>query len=480
MLKASTATKTHTAAKAILARLLTITFDTTGGEYCTFAMTMASALSCDGSNCDFEVSEENEGDINSIHVEGDCKDRLRLLLCALMHIIFTKVKQHKFMLVEEGSNVYRLFYCNVKTSKDIKPIFYACFSFVLQSMLTAYVITQTIRNFTEDVYVKEGKVQNSVNLALAAVTAVYSAILAYPSIMEIPAAYDVYDRKIGLLSFMDFVANGFLPTVLLCFGFFVIWGQKSFIEAVLNTAALLFIPEIDDQLPQLIGLQESSVIKNYFISEAMKEYDALHCENESESYLMFEEFVREARTQGMGVQFGDHFITNIPEQTSSISAGFLFQPFQISKGKDLNFGDQIDPSYDVTEKCLIKKISWRYTVFKPAPNTSKPRVGYLKLDMLAGYSIEYKRPDEKDIGLGKEYSLEGVYLITVFQMSNDVLRLRVCGSKTAEDFMTAFDYYSLFDLTPGAKKLLKKHSANDNKKMHAMKQYEEINSRGPQ
>jgi hypothetical protein len=58
---------------------------------------------------------------------------------------------------------------------------------------------------------------------------------------------------------MDVVVNTILPSVLIVAGVFVILGQDSFIEAVLNTAALLFIPEIDDSLPSLLGFDEKGM-----------------------------------------------------------------------------------------------------------------------------------------------------------------------------------------------------------------------------
>ena len=48
-------------------------------------------------------------------------------------------------------------------------------------------------------------------------------------------------------------------------------------------------------------------------------------------------------------------------------------------------------------------------------------------------------------------------------MSNDILRLRVCGSSKAKDFSDAFEYYNLWNLSEEAKKLLKKQMKNDRK-----------------
>lgn len=259
---------------------------------------------------------------------------------------------------------------------------------------------------------------------------------------------------------MDFIINGILPYLLLLAGFFVIWGQESYIESVLNCAALLFIPDIDDALPSLLGFREEGIIKNFFIGEAMEEFDSMHDAMNSglDGYkkIIMKKYAEEARMEGMGVQFADYFITNWKEQASSPGSGNLFQPFQVRKGKNAKSGDQIDPSFFITSDCLIKKITWKYTIYGPAKNTSKPRVGYLKLEMVAGYTVEYERPHEDSIDLGEAHTLEGVYLITTFQMSNDILRLRVCGSQTAAAFKTALEYYTLWPLSSSAAKLLDK------------------------
>ena len=449
-MKASTGNRSYTAAKSTLTRILTIAFDTDESEYNTFAMTVASGFSCLGANTDFEGA--TEGNVLAWADNGDL-DELRLRLCALMHIIFTKLKQHKFMVQEEGSNVYRLFYCSTMITGEMLPLFYAFFSFLLQMCLTAYVIWEMIINFEDNVYFNEGIIQNVNNFPLAILTVIYSAILAYPTLQEIPDAFDVYGRRIGIFQMMDVIVNGILPTVLFVCGFFVIWGQDSYIEAVLNTAALLFIPDIDDQLPGLIGVKDASIIKNFLIGESMKEFDTLMLGDKA----TMKRFIQDAREAGMGIQFADYYLTNVREQASSLGDGTIFQPFQVIKGKNSEFGNQIDPSFDVTEKCLIRKISWRYTVFGPARKTSKPRIGYLKLEMMAGYDVVYQRPKESQVELGIEHSLEGVYVITTFQMSMDILRLRLCGSKSVKDFIAAFQYYALFSMTKGAKGLLKKN-----------------------
>ena len=53
-------------------------------------------------------------------------------------------------------------------------------------------------------------------------------------------------------------------------------------------------------------------------------------------------------------------------------------------------------------------------------------------------------------------SVEGVYIITVFQMSESVILLRLCGSKSVDDFQRAFEHYSLWEVDKSADKLLSK------------------------
>jgi hypothetical protein len=36
---------------------------------------------------------------------------------------------------------------------------------------------------------------------------------------------------------------------------------------------LLFIPEIDDHLPNLLGLDDEAIIKNYLIAESKKDFN---------------------------------------------------------------------------------------------------------------------------------------------------------------------------------------------------------------
>lgn len=318
--KAAYGTRSHTAAKAALARIIIIALDSEESWYTSFACVLASGLSGKGENTDFEKNEKSKNHQNILVGEDDDPKKTREEYCKLMHIIFSKIKKYRFMIEEEGSNAYRLFHCRTATTKDKSPLLYAGFSFLLQTCLTGYVIAQLYINVNGKTYDNLSRVMK--NLPLALLTLFYSTVLATPELKEVPDAYGIFGNKYGLLQMMDFIVNAILPSLLIISGFFVILGQEEFIEAVLNTAALLFIPEIDDQLPSLLGFDQKSIVKNFLIHEAMREYDDFvkqKCREEKEesrksalrkTMVDSATFERVKSTNpfhaGAGVEFGDY------------------------------------------------------------------------------------------------------------------------------------------------------------------------------
>lgn len=235
--------------------------------------------------------------------------------------------------------------------------------------------------------------------------------------------------------------------------------MHSFVESVLNSAALLFIPEIDDKLPALMGFDEAAIIGNYIISTALKEFDKVSRMSDEEithDYLL-------RVNPSIGVEFGDYYLTNIPEQGSCPEAGEIIQPYQVKMGREDGLGHQIEPSNFVTDDCLIRRIEWSYTMYNP--KTSKPRIGYLKIETMSNKIIEIDRKGacENFVTGDFRHCLEGAYIITQFQMSNDIIKLRVCGSKTAKSFIDAFEYYSLWGIASSALKMLKKEQRKERK-----------------
>ena len=91
------------------------------------------------------------------------------------------------------------------------------------------------------------------------------------------------------------------------------------------------------------------------------------------------------------------------------------------------------------------------------PNGTKPCIGYLNIESMTDETIKIKRKGvegDNIIVSNVCHKLEGAYIITSFQMSNDIIRLRVCGSRTAKNCARAFKYYSLLEVTSPAQYLL--------------------------
>jgi len=287
-------------------------------------------------------------------------------------------------------------------------------------------------------------------LSLAIFTFAYSLMVAFSTICETLAAYKILFKGFSILMVMDVIVNFILPLVLAYHGFFLILYEKNFLSAVLNTTALLFIPEIDDQLPNILGYREDDIIRNFLIAESMKDFDVFSKMQTADDFTT----EKLSRNYLCGVQFGDFYITNLKEQGFNILHGHTFQPHQVNNSEE-NKGYQIDPSTTITPDCLLRKVQWKYTT--GFPNTTKPRVGCLTLKKINGQDISIIRKQDPSGKVGidsKINELEGLFVITTFQMSEDVIKLRLCGSYNPQHFLKAFEYYSLWDVTDEARQMI--------------------------
>ena len=135
---------------------------------------------------------------------------------------------------------------------------------------------------------------------------------------------------------------------------------------------MLFIADIDDRLPSLLGYDERDIIENYLIGQALAEFDDLILSEGKENPDCFSgKKLRSNDATRIGVDFQDCYLTSDEEGPSQSDCGRLFQPYQIvvprgSGGQKRGSGRpergyQINPSHFVTEHCLIRKLTWKYT-----------------------------------------------------------------------------------------------------------------------
>ncbi len=248
-----------------------------------------------------------------------------------------------------------------------------------------------------------------------------------------------------------------------------------------------------------MGLDEKSIIENYLISQSLKEFEALVLSEEKYkkkgySSDRFSTHQLRSLNEAIGVDFQDYHLTFNEEGPAKPESGMMFQPYQI-RASSSSFaveGCQIDPSNFITEHCLISEITWAYTHSETFNNLTKPRIGWLKIVKMCHDGegertmiVDQRKPNKivitsREIGVtdkegisisDNKHTIKGVFIITSFQMSNDIFRLRVCGSSSARNFLNAMEYYSLWDVTPGAEHMLKKEVRREKESMKQSKRW---------
>jgi len=135
-------------------------------------------------------------------------------------------------------------------------------------------------------------------------------MVAMATISDISKASELDFKEFGLLVMMNFVISIVIPLALSYSGFILILREKDYISAVLNFSALLFIPEIDNQLPRILGHREDDIIKKYISTELIVDFDDI-------LHITEDEFTTiECAIQNLvcDLQFGDFYITNMSEQ----------------------------------------------------------------------------------------------------------------------------------------------------------------------
>jgi hypothetical protein len=290
----------------------------------------------------------------------------------------------------------------------------------------------------------------SQNIFLALGTLFYGGMVASLKWKSTKEAYRcLYRSEKSLLSGMDLVANAILPVLVAVFGFFVVLQSESYLSGVMNVVALFFITDIDDQLPRLLEMDTADIVQGFLIDKAMEEY-----ETQNQSKLV------------APIEFSDIHVTNTKESGSVPRQGITLQPYEFfgaaprsngdgesdSSGSSMTRGLQVANKRSVTTDCLLRKIEWQYT--GGFDDSSLPRIGHLRLQKLVDDSLVEIVGKQKDDSK-PWFCLTGVYIISSFSMSDDILRLRITGSQNATDFLQAFQYYSLWPVSPSALELLK-------------------------
>ncbi|CAB9509884.1 expressed unknown protein [Seminavis robusta] len=412
-------------AKYALTELLNMCFGMEDSEFYSFACTVASALSSEASNTEFERGlllhfpderrrdhlRKIEDDMRRTHRQLTGKQLARRVLeheqelarkriRQLLHIVFSKVKQKKMLLDDRRDNIYRLVLCMTKYNCDSSlPFLYAAVAFVFQIVTGLFVIL-SLTTFDEDENAErwhESWVLFGRNIALALCTLSYGLMIAFPELRGAPEVF----------------------SVAVC-GFFVVLSAETFLDGVISAAALYFIVAIDKQLVPWLELDTKAIVHGFLMDQALGEYETQRYSQE------YSDLADNPSPNGLqSIQFSDMFLTNHEESGSRPSRGVTFQPFEAfgdsgqheseesyilaggslislpdkrrapSSRKRRGGGRQNRKSWDrsyvggqmqvtnkrmVTSDCLLRKVEWQYT--RGFDNTCVPRIGHLRLTKL--------------------------------------------------------------------------------------------------
>jgi len=564
LVKAMIITQNHVASFNNMSDVLIQLFEMKESNYCSLAATLASAISNYGKGVNFERRANDNRQYSYKVLEFKKEELLRKQFTRLMHILFSKVAIERHLVKEERHNIFRLAYCLTKylgydaekknyyreifklTRKMFWAYLKAFVSFFIQVLMTLFIILSIINSSKE-----EGKFVHLNMIPLTIATFVLSSLLSWPQLTDAANTFNFYNgvrryeskrelHFIHPLVLMDYAANMVLPVILTIAGSFLILIQDNYTDAVLNSTALLFIIDIDDNMPKVLNLDVGSIIRNHLITEALIELqeDQKYIEKEnlttedvsnSESLRKEEERLQK-KHRIPKIQFADMMLTNHSEGGTDTTDSLIYAPHAVMG--DLQRPKVIASNF-ISSDCLFRRIEWSYTT--GLPFTSNPRIAIIKLwkldvnndeqpyvmrmpssyelsvtgknskdtssflfnsppddeprenhsdpcstvlitdphePLFDPYSMKMKgliqkckKINDDDVNSIKEelrvlnpvYRLEGVYMITTIECSESISRLRICGSNSAGNFISAIESYSLWELHRSAERKLKSY-----------------------
>lgn len=445
--RAAVTTHDFLAAKVALTHLVSSYVTLSPSDYYGTACALASALSLRGRNTFFALHPQQTG-------AGTADEVRRTRLVLLMDVVFTKISTGHFLVGGNRANIFRLVHCLTKGKKDKKPFALVAFSFTLQLCLTTYVIVNNIMELSNEHF----KGMDTIKfIPIAVLASWYNILLIIPEIRDGVDCFKFWG-KVGVLQQLDLIVNVAIPIILLFSGFILILTSGDFIDAVLNTAALIFIIKIDDDLPSLLGLDVAHSVHDHLIDEALLEFDR-------RSHFSDDQVMKMAElcdTRIPNIHFQDIYVMKSSESRSAYGDDVLVMPHEVTTETRVGGGHQVAKKNQVTADCLFKRIEWWYACCDEDNfEDLATAISVLKLVKIDNSVVMITCESEHNIGTNSSEgktteedgmetpyfcSVEGVYMITQLQILGTIVNLRICGSETKEDFLEAFSYYSLWPI----------------------------------
>jgi hypothetical protein len=446
-------------------------FGSSRPEYRSFACTMASAISNNVIIYDIPREEDIDGNAPDCgwreRIGGNCGWREIHALCDIAFSAFTL---NKLMVEGENANLYHLVHtlgCYSKGRSNICSFYlYAGFCATLQLGLAVYVVAHLKTVHDGDGLIDSMEMKN---VALAIAVLIFAMIFCRATIMK---WYDVYSSKFWdgsrLLVSIDFLVNMATPVLLMPAGFFLIATSGEFMDAVLNSTALLFIPLLDDELPALLGMDARAIVQSYILRKSVDQLDQIGATYDTKDAF------RPVRS-----------LKNPPNYFDILAIGSIgsiesIDLFQVLNNTNKNANAKLDKDIDGNLKhdkeraplVLSTEVINAFSLFTCArfrmctTKDGQQRIFELELERLgslgSGEEVLKFNFDRKSkwrkTGV-PWHTVRGVFVITGWDSSQLLFQLRLFGAKTAAEFKEALGKFSLWDLEPGAASLIKRHGA---------------------
>ena len=415
------------------------------------------------------------------------------LFPSLIAMVLENVALYDALVGANNCNIYRTAFMMQCGSPMLnrKAFGYAGFTAVLQITMVVYVFIYTGQQIGEDEGGGEGSLVGWLsgdwvngNVPLAALLFIFSMVIVYQGAVSgiLLLHQNRFWTKVGessgtfvclLYRAIDVISNAIVPVALLFVGFFLICTSDTLMDAVLNSVALLFIPEIDDQMPALLGIPVDDVALKHVTSAIFPDLSS-YVRHRKKALAGNEHAGAKAAPPAASTYLHDVLLAG-----AEIGEAI---PRQVRRGHD-EIAVDISPVGYLTAQCVFRRLD----AVRRIRTSDTPDIVWLRLwPMDGGASVvfgshtrfgsivhlqkpveseesdptfwpqpEPARPrGEPNTQMFERLTLEGALVVTDIRASAVIERLRVCHAANGPQMLEGIEYYKLFECDSSAERLL--------------------------
>jgi hypothetical protein len=360
-------------------------------------------------------------------------------------------------------------YADTTSSDGVQAVSYALFTAILQTVLTTYVVVFVVDSLIaheEDEGEPQGWEQlafseeHAWNYSLATIITALSIMMVWPSIRD--ALH--MNQHLGFLGsrflkFADLLCNVLVPVVLVPTGVFLIVISETLMDQVLNSVALMFIPELDEQLPEMLGLPVGDLFEDCVTKKALREFIQVSRECCPARCL------KDTESEDDTMDSGDLLPAAGPGDMSEggglmdlliAGDGSWCDPGGLRKVVDMAGSTVVSLCNVVGAETLLGRIEYclqSHTHSKT--NETTKELAWVRLWKLDGSPpCEISSPGFEGFEGATVEALTGVFILVDFEISIWISTFRLLGSTSRSDFKSSMEYYGMWEINAAANALL--------------------------